>query len=209
MTGQLAELLTQPNVIETSVLRSPRLGFMAFHGGKLEKVTDVVASEAAERSGASYYGIVQTDDPLNHISSKYVDPAESPALAEFIAHTDAVITIHGYGRPTLRWSLLLGGRNRELAAHVAGHLRAGLPDYDILDDLSDIPTELAGQHPDNPVNRPRHKGVQIELPPLIRWNVEGWHWSDIDERGRAPQTEELIRTLAAAATDWIATAALD
>ena len=53
--GELQELLSRPTVEEILHLRSPRLGFMAFHGGRLEKVTDVVATEAAARSGASYY----------------------------------------------------------------------------------------------------------------------------------------------------------
>lgn len=201
--GELRQLLQKPTVIETVQLRSPTLGFMAFHGGRLEKTTDIVASEAAERSGASYYGIVQTEDPVTHVSSKFVDPAESAELAEFVDHVDCVITIHGYGRQRLRWSVLLGGRNRQLASHVAGHLRPVLPDFEILDDLAEIPVELAGQHLDNPVNRTRQQGVQIELPPLLRWNVEQWCWSDIDGQCRAPQTEMLIRGLADAAVHWM------
>ena len=43
-------------VSEHSTLRST-FGFMAFHGGALEEMTDIVASRAAERAGASYYGI--------------------------------------------------------------------------------------------------------------------------------------------------------
>lgn len=201
--GELKELLAQPSVIETVSLRSERLGFMAFHGGRLEKTTDVVASEAAERSGASYYAIVQTQEPVTHISSKFVDPAESANLARFLEHVDAVVTIHGYGRQRLRWSVLLGGRNRTLAAHVARHLRPALADFEILDNLDEIPVELAGQHPDNPVNRTRQTGVQIELPPLLRWNIEQWAWSDVDGQVRAPQTEMLIRGLTEAATHWI------
>lgn len=176
---------------------------MAFHGGRLEKVTDIVASEAAARSGASYYGIVQHTDPVTHVSSKFVDPAESSNLAGFIDHVETVITIHGYGRQKLRWSVLLGGRNRTLATHVAKILRKHLPDFEILDELDKIPVELAGQHVDNPVNRPPLAGVQIELPPLLRWNIEEWYWSDIDDRTRAPQTEYLIRALAEAAEAWM------
>lgn len=197
----LDELLASPTVSEVCELRS-RFGFMAFHGGELEKVTDVVAAEAAEAAGASYYGIIQTEDPLTHIPSKYVDPAHSPALAKFIDHVDVVVTMHGYGRQHLRRSLLFGGRNRELARHVARHLRRTLPDYDMVVELEELPTELSGQHPDNPVNRPRLAGVQIELPPLVRWHLDGWHWSDRGESGRAEQVQRLIQGLATAATDW-------
>ena len=39
----LSELLASPGVREESVLRS-RFGFMAFHGGALEEMTDVIAA---------------------------------------------------------------------------------------------------------------------------------------------------------------------
>jgi len=65
------ELLAKPNVREVSELRSPLLGFMAYHGGQLEKVTDVIASTAAEAAGCSYYGVLQSDeDNVVHLPSK-------------------------------------------------------------------------------------------------------------------------------------------
>ena len=41
-----------------------RFGFLAFHGGSLERMTDVVATEAADASGASLYAVLQPDEPL-------------------------------------------------------------------------------------------------------------------------------------------------
>ena len=200
------ELLAQANVTEVLELRSPRLGFMAYHGGQLEKVTDVIASSAARKSGCSYYGVLQTDeDSVVHLPSKTVAPAESPKLAEFVAHVDAVVTIHGYGRKRLWHALLLGGRNRDLAEHVALHLRRRLPDYDVIDNPGDLPRELAGMHPANPVNLPPSQGVQIELPATVRWNRKGRHWSDLGSHGRAPQVQALIDGLAEAADAWLAT----
>lgn len=196
-----AELLESPGVEETCILRST-LGFMAYHGGELEKVTDTVASEAAETAGASYYGVTQAFDPLNHISSAEIDPAQSTELTRFLAHVDVVITVHGYGRDDMRRSVLLGGQNRQLAAHLAQRLGAALPEYTMVDSLDDIPRELRGQHPRNPVNLPAARGVQIELPPIIRWHMEAWHWSDRGEGGRAPDTQRLIDALGAAATQW-------
>lgn len=184
-------------------LRSPRLGFMAYHGGQLEKVTDVIAAEAAEASGCSYYGVVQADEELVvHLPSKTVAPADSPQLAAFLDHVDAVVTVHGYGRKRLWHALLLGGRNRELATHVGVHLRRRLPDYHIIDEPSELPRGLAGMHPANPVNLPPQRGVQIELPATVRWNRAGRHWSDHGEHGRAPQVQALIDGLAEAAAAW-------
>lgn len=197
------ELLERKSVTEICDLRAPALGFMAYHGGQLEKVTDVIASNAAEQSGSSYYGVLQTDeDTVVHLPSKTVSPDDSPALADFVGHVDAVVTIHGYGRKRLWHALLLGGRNRELAAHVAKHLRARLPDYDIIDDVDAIPRSLAGMHPQNPVNLPPACGVQIELPATVRWNRKGRHWSDLGMGGRAPQVQALIDGLATAAQTW-------
>ncbi len=203
MTGTFAELLASPGVEETSTLRSSRLGFMAYHGGEVEKVTDVIAADAAARSRTSYYGVTQTIEPIRHLASARVDPGDSECLRTFLDHVDAVITIHGYGLKTVGTALLLGGQNRDLAQHVATHLRAELDDYEVVDDLEEIPKQLRGQHPDNPVNLPKHHGIQIELPPAIRWHAAGRHWSDFGDDGRAPHTEALIATLATAATEWI------
>ena len=87
-------LLAQPGVNEVLQLDS-RFGFMAFHGGWLEEVTDDIASTAAERSGSSYYGVLQGPDDQWHIPSHLVNPAESANLARFLDHVDVVIAVHG------------------------------------------------------------------------------------------------------------------
>jgi phage replication-related protein YjqB (UPF0714/DUF867 family) len=166
----------------------------------LEEMTDVIAADAADRCGASYYGLLQPEDLQWHIPSHKLSPADSPAMQSFIDHVDVVITVHGFGREQLFTSLLLGGRNRELAAHVAPFLRTHLPAYDILNDLDAIPADLRGQHLDNPVNLPRGQGVQIELPPRVRGSSPLW-W-DWEGPGYTPHTEALIQALAESATAW-------
>jgi phage replication-related protein YjqB (UPF0714/DUF867 family) len=193
-----AELLALDGVTEECALRSS-FGFMAFHGGGLEEMTDVIARAAAERSGASYYGVLHPPDWDLHLPSTRVTPMESATLASFIAHIDVVVTIHGFGRRTLMTSLLLGGQNRDLAGHVAEHLRTNLPAYDVLDDLEAIPKELRGVHDRNPVNLPPERGVQIELPPRVRGSSPlWWDW----EGGLTPHTEALIEALARAASTY-------
>jgi phage replication-related protein YjqB (UPF0714/DUF867 family) len=194
-----ADLLTHPGVVEVCVRRS-RFGFMAYHGGSLEEMTDVIAFAAAERSGASYYGVHQPPDLQWHIPSIDVDPAASAELAWFLDHVDVVVTVHGYGRQGLWTTLLLGGGNRALADHVGGRLRAALPAYEIATDLARIPKELRGLHPRNPVNRPKGGGVQLELPPRVRGSSP--LWADWDEPGPVPHTVALIEALAAAARSW-------
>jgi phage replication-related protein YjqB (UPF0714/DUF867 family) len=199
---RFAELLATPGVHEESVLRST-FGFMAFHGGNLERVTDDIARTAAERSGASYYGVIQ-DYPLReHLPSIEVNPRSSAVLAAFVAHVDIVIAIHGYGRDGLWTSLLLGGSNRALAGEVSRALVPKLSGYTIVDDLETIPKELRGLHPQNPVNLPRLGGVQIELPPRIRGLTPGAASMErID--GRIAPTNDLISALVDAVSTWTA-----
>jgi phage replication-related protein YjqB (UPF0714/DUF867 family) len=164
----LADLLGHPGVEEVSELRS-RFGFLAIHGGSLEQGTDVVAIAAAERAGASLYAVRQPDDLNWHVPSTRFDPAASPALAAFMDHVDAVVSVHGYGRAGMWTTLLVGGGNRPLAGRVAHALRSGLGDgFTVLDDMDKIPQPLRGIHPRNPVNLPRQGGAQLELPPRVR-----------------------------------------
>ena len=67
-------------------------------------------------------------------------------------------------------------------------------------DLDDIPTPLRGQHGDNPVNRPRDDGVQIELPPRVRGLSPMW-W-DWEGPGLTPHTNALIDGLVDAVDSW-------
>ncbi|HEX6657169.1 MAG TPA: poly-gamma-glutamate hydrolase family protein [Ilumatobacter sp.] len=196
-----AELLAMPGVVEQSDLRGS-FGFMAYHGGALEVTTDVIARQAARRCGASYYGVLQPESLQLHFPSITVTPDESRTLRSFLEHVDTVVTIHGFHRITMRTSILLGGRNRELAAHIAGHLRVALPQYDAIDALKKIPIELQGLHERNPVNVPRHAGVQVELPPRARG--VGSFWADHKGDSLVPHTRALIDGLVAAVNEWTA-----
>ena len=74
-----ADLLATPGVEEIVELRGP-FGFMAYHGGALEAMTDVIAAEAARRSNASLYAVVQPEGMREHLASTLVRPAESARL---------------------------------------------------------------------------------------------------------------------------------
>lgn len=175
----LDELLAHDGVEEHCRLDGS-FGFLAFHGGSLERMTDVIASEAADLAGASYYAVLQPEDLRWHVPSRLFDPGRSPALACFLDHVDEVVAVHGYGRQGYFTRLLLGGGARHLSAALADGLRSALPDYEVLDDLDAIPVSLRGQHPDNPVNRARGGGVQLELPPRVRGL--GPYWEDRPDR---------------------------
>lgn len=193
----LSALLREPGVVELSRLRS-RFGFLAIHGGGLEQMTDEIAERAAQDAGASLYVLRHPNRYPHHLPSSRFDPAESTQLAEFLEHVEVAVSLHGYGRIGRSTQLLAGGRNRTLASHVADHIR--LPGYEVVTDLDAIPSELRGLHPDNPVNRVRGGGTQLELPVRVRGlsprsplpGVDGW----------SAVTSSLARGLAAAARSW-------
>jgi phage replication-related protein YjqB (UPF0714/DUF867 family) len=108
--------------------------------------------------------------------------------------------VHGYGREGFWTTLLLGGTNRSLATTLAGHLATRLPAYHVITDLDAIPLPLRGLHRDNPVNRPRFAGVQLELPARVR-GTSGlwWAW---EGPGPVPHTLAVIDALVAAAGEW-------
>ncbi|MEP1124171.1 MAG: poly-gamma-glutamate hydrolase family protein [Ilumatobacter sp.] len=197
--GEFAEVLDAPGVEEICELRG-RVGFMAYHGGHLEWMTDVIARRAADASGSSLYAVVQPAGMREHFTSTTVEPSASASLARFLEHVEIVITVHGFGRRGMFGSMLLGGQNREFAEHVGDAIRSALPAYEVLTDLETIPVQLRGLHDRNPVNLPPQQGVQIELPPRVRGSSPLW-W-DWEGPGLTPHTESLIDALAEAALTW-------
>ncbi|MCV7227701.1 poly-gamma-glutamate hydrolase family protein [Mycolicibacterium komossense] len=193
----LSELLAEPGVVESSTLRS-RFGFMAIHGGGLEQMTDVIAERAADAAGASVYVVRHPDHYGHHLPSARYLGAESARLAAFLEHVEVAVSLHGYGRLGRSTQLLAGGANRALAQHLAQTLE--LPGYQVITDLDAIPRELRGLHPDNPVNRVRGGGAQLELSPRVRGISPRSPMAGDDGLSRA--TSILVHGLIAAARTW-------
>lgn len=198
-SSTLSELLGCEGVVEHCELRSSRVGFLSLHGG-LEATTFEIAFEAARRSGASLYAVVQPDDLRWHVPSQRFAPEQSSRLDAFCAHVETAISLHGYGGlvdSDERWTtVVIGGGDRKAASRLAASLRAALPDYTFVDDLDAIPARYRGVHSANPVNRTRGGGVQLELSPRIRGNSPVWAETPRNEHNFVPVTETLVETLA-------------
>ncbi len=89
-------------------------------------------------------------------------------------------------------------KEQELARHLAAHVT--VPGYQIITELDAIPRELRGLHPDNPVNRVRGGGAQLELSSRVR-GISPRSGLPGDD-GLAPATSALVQGLAAAARSW-------
>jgi phage replication-related protein YjqB (UPF0714/DUF867 family) len=185
---ELSELLALPEVSEEYVLRSA-VGFMALHGGSQDRGTDQIARCAAEQAGASFYAIVQPAGQRVHLTSRRHNPDHSERLRSFLTHVDIAISVHGFGRdgftlwvdpdrglvidpygPALKGQqtgplrgIILGGLNAHLLEAARHLLHDRFAGYRVADERVRL-----GFHPDNPVNLPSGKGVQIELPPGLR-----------------------------------------
>ncbi len=170
--GTFDEFLAHPEVSERVELAG-RVGLMAFHAG-LEEGTGAIAAEVAERSDASLYVAEQPQDLQWHVSSHRVVAEASARLGSFLGHVDTVIAVHGYGRPHLMRSILLGGQDRSVAEVVAVPLIKRLHGYDVVHRLDEIPRVLRGLHETNPVNVTAGGGVQLELPPRLRMRLPEW-----------------------------------
>jgi phage replication-related protein YjqB (UPF0714/DUF867 family) len=184
----LSELLALPGVTETCILRSA-VGILALHGGSQDRGTDQIACRVAAQAGASYYAIVQPAGLRVHLTSRLHDPAQSASLRAFLAHVDIAISVHGFGRegfglwmdperglvvepygPAIRGrqtgplqGIIVGGLNSDLLDAARKLLGNRFPGYQLADERVRL-----GFHPDNPVNLPSERGVQIELPPGLR-----------------------------------------
>lgn len=195
----LADLLATDGVAEHLELRSD-VGLMAIHGG-LEANTWEIAHEVAARTGSSLYGVVQAPGLSWHVPSTAYALDDSPALASFCGHVGVAISLHGYGGirdHAQRWrTICIGGGGRHEAAVVGEALRAALPDYVPIDSIDQIPRQYRGVHPDNPVNRVRVAGVQVELPPRVRGLSPGGDPLPLTARWAA-DTVALIDALVAA-----------
>jgi phage replication-related protein YjqB (UPF0714/DUF867 family)/gamma-glutamylcyclotransferase (GGCT)/AIG2-like uncharacterized protein YtfP len=193
----LSALLGDPDVVEAATLRS-RFGFLAIHGGGLERMTDVIAERAALAADASVYVVRHPDHYPHHLSSSAYRAGESECLDDFLDHVDVVVSLHGYGRIGRTMQLLAGGANRALATHLADHV--SVPGYAVITDLQEIPRELRGLHPDNPVNRARGGGAQLELSPRVRGISP--RSGPAGDDGLCAATSALVAGLTAAAKAW-------
>jgi phage replication-related protein YjqB (UPF0714/DUF867 family) len=194
------ELLAAPGVTEEVTLAG-RFGFLAFHGG-LEGGTENVAEAAATAAGASYYGVIQPPTMRWHIPSHRVGIEPSPALTAFLHHVEVGVAVHGYGRPERPRAILLGGSNRILASALAACLGARVSGFEVVDNLDDMPVEMRGLHPYNPVNLIAGGGVQLELPPGAR----GAAWRLAERSTTCVPVAGLVDALAETAAAWLAQA---
>lgn len=163
----LAELISHPDILEYTFLHT-RVGVMAVHGGNIERGTEQIANYIAKNSNASLYVIsprTKKRDWKYHISSNKINPKESEKLTKFLKHVETAISIHGH---IIKQKVVcVGGLNHALRQKVITVLQK---DFEVVDAVQEggICKNLAAKNPKNVVNLCEKKGVQIEIPLIMR-----------------------------------------
>lgn len=147
--------------IKRQVGLHPQVAVVAPHGGAIEEPTSKIASDIAGRDFSCYLfeGIRKSKNyKALHLTSEYFD---EPKCLELIADCDHVVTVHGCKEGGVE--VLLGGRDKELAALIAAAL--GAEDVQAKLDGHDF----TGTARTNICNQGKSKaGVQLELTAALR-----------------------------------------
>jgi phage replication-related protein YjqB (UPF0714/DUF867 family) len=198
--SRFGRALAEPGVVEHVELRSP-FGFMAFHGGALERQTDRIAVAAADAAGASLY-MVSHPEPDRRTSPprpSTVTPHRPCARSSTTCASSSPCTATAVTACSRRccW----GGRTAGSQRRSGRCSPTPSPTTSCSTTSTRSPGSCAGSTPDNPVNLPPEGGVQLELPPRVRGL--GPRWADWSGDGLVPPAEALVDALAAVARSWV------
>jgi phage replication-related protein YjqB (UPF0714/DUF867 family) len=167
------------------------VGLLALHGSN-EGGTAELARSVAERCGATSLVFTQPGVPEPvHIPSPRMAVEHCDLLRMFLSHVTVAVSLHGHRRRATPRSIFLGGANRPAAHLLASGLSALRPQFDPVTDLAEIPASLRGVHARNPVNLPRHGGVQVELPLSARTRRPGWD-PEVPDNPPRPVVDALV-----------------
>ncbi len=145
------------------------LGLIALHGGGIEPGTEEIARFVAYHSGASLYVYAGRRSGGNlslHRPSHDGKIDKRILFVEFLNHVKAAISIHGHGRGQDR--VYVGGLHQSMVQRFVGLVRPALFEYEWVSNPKVIPPGLRGQSPNNVVNLPPARGMQLELPLKLR-----------------------------------------
>ncbi len=191
---RLAELISHKDVIEYVILQG-KVGVMAIHGGNIERGTEQIAHYIAVHSKSSLYAIsprTKKRDWKFHISSNKINPKESENLSRFLEHVSAAISIHGH---VIKKNVIcVGGLNDSLRKKVVQSLEE---DFNVVDAVEGggICRNLSARNPKNVVNFTKEKGVQIEIPLILRKVFEHRPYEEMPSEETKILTERLIQVI--------------
>ena len=112
-----------------------------------------------------------------------------PLALRFLNHVETAISIHGHGRNQL--CVYVGGLHQTMVQSFVETVRPVLPRYVWVSDPEIIPPAIRGRNPNNIVNLPPAKGMQLELPRELR-QVEQAPNGKLEPAGDAANLSQLL-----------------
>jgi phage replication-related protein YjqB (UPF0714/DUF867 family) len=152
---------TAYRVVQTD--RGHSVTVVAPHGGGIEPHTSAVAARLAHEDFNLFLfeGILPRGNRRLHVSSERFS---HPTLEAMLRRSRVAISIHGkQGTDADDEHVGVGGLNEQLASLLVQNLQAAS-----FNGLAEPNYALAGRYPQNFVNLPRERGVQLELTLLFR-----------------------------------------
>ena len=144
-------------------------GLLAIHGGGIEPGTEEIVRFVAQHSGASLYVYAGRRPAGNlslHQASHGMRLGNRPLVLRFLDHVKTAVSVHGHGRK--QECAYVGGLHQTMAQRFVDIARQELPQYEWISDAEIIPPGIGGRNPNNIVNLPPARGMQLELPKGLR-----------------------------------------
>lgn len=149
----------------TLTKKSKDIGVTAYHGGGIEiGSTELLQYIYEKRTTWSWYGfegLLSADNGNLHITSTNFD---EPRGMDFIGHVNRAVSLHGASGDTP--ITYIGGMDVITRAFIKSKLEA----KGFVVQLASTESGIAGEQPNNFVNRPPKGGVQLEMTTQLRKN---------------------------------------
>jgi phage replication-related protein YjqB (UPF0714/DUF867 family) len=178
------------------------LGLIAPHGGGIEPGTEEIARYVAHHSGASLYvysGRRPVGNLALHRASHGSELQTRPLVYRFLNYVHRAISIHGHGRDQ-RYAYV-GGLNQAMVERFVSLAQKGLPQYKWVYSPESIPEGIRGRDPNNIVNLPPGKGMQLELSKALRQIKPAHGGEHFEPAGDALELSQLLVTFVGMAMD--------
>ena len=157
---------TAYRVVQTD--RGHNVTVVAPHGGGIEPHTSAIAARLAHEDFNLFLfeGILPRGNRRLHVSSQRFS---HPTLEAMLRRSRVAISVHGkQGADADDEHVGVGGLNDQLASLVVESLQAAA-----FNGHAEPNHALAGRYPENFVNLPRERGVQLELTLPLRRRLHG------------------------------------
>lgn len=171
----------------TLTKKDTKIGISAFHAGGIEIGTSELLQYIYEKrttwSWYAFEGLMSADNGNLHITSTNFD---EPRGLDFASYVERAVSLHGASGDTP--ITYIGGMDIITREFV----RTKLESKGFVVEYADTESGIAGERPDNFVNKPRKGGVQLEMSTQLRKSFfTNNDWSKANRTNKANWTQTM------------------